>query len=418
MIKLLKITFLLLITTLANLSQSQQCFEPFCSCDLAKQKLSCANFTSFVQLNFSTNTLEWNELYFRPIAQTGLDLSPDLDLSGLKLSSNTIAQITFENIRQFHTNWHPFKPLKLTNQLNLAILSSSWRFTTDPCTISNSSTAPEKIFANLNIKKLELRNINFVPNSNFCPLIFLNSSIETFEIYSPIGRINYAPVKFTDFDPDELRVDIAQLLIYYGADLFIRSITEDTLLNPYLFKSVKNVEVVATYLSHIDANVLQRLPNLNQLSLLNIRLRNVLQNSTEWLENLNKKVQFDFSSALTQDFFNQNAFKLYLGDEFATPFQFNDNDLCFFANFPHQSLVIPLIQSTLALPCSCTVFSIYQNYPKYEKYLKLNELIVVPTQCLSITANQLADQIQFCREFNPITSCTGQISTEITINGI
>jgi hypothetical protein len=175
----------------------------------------------------------------------------------------------------------------------LAIVSSSWRFTTPPtdsCTISNSSTSFEKIFSNLNIKKLELRNINFLPNSNFCPLIFLNSSIETFEIFSAIGRINYTPVKFSDFDANELRIDIEQLLVYYGADLFIRSITEDSLLNPYLFKSVKNLEIVATYLSHIDANVLQSLPNLMQLSLLNIRLKNVLQNSTEWLENLNKKV--------------------------------------------------------------------------------------------------------------------------------
>jgi hypothetical protein len=109
---------------------------------------------------------------------------------------------------------------------------------------------------------------------------------------------------------------------------------------------------------------------------------------------------------------------LYLGDEFATPFQFNDDDLCFFANFPHHSLVIPLIQISLSLPCSCTVFSIYQNYPKYETFLKPNELKVVPKQCLSISATQLSDQFEFCAEFNPTTSCPGQSATEPTNNGI
>jgi hypothetical protein len=121
------------------------------------------------------------------------------------------------------------------------------------------------------------------------------------------------------------------------------------------------------------------------------------------------------NSDLTQDIVTSKVFRLILGEE--ADFQFEDEDLCLFEKFPHKNFVLLLVETPSKLPCSCTVYFLYKHN-KYKPYLNKFELEMIPTNCLEIHSQLLAEQLEYCDIDRRLNDCKGLINVDTTKNEV
>ncbi len=400
------------------ISSLDNCFEPYCSCDIDEKILNCLNFTTFTQLDFKTNKIAWKEVHFSPL--NALKLSSNLDLDGMKLDTSLIPKIKLSNINAFDIDYNPFKKVEFignSNKFDLTFLNTKWIFESafqDLCLLSDNR---EFIFSSLNLNSFNMYFGDFISSARFCPLMFYNSTIYSMEFLRPSGNLNFVQVSPPDYKA--LNINIYELKITGGDNAFPKVLTQTSILNRDLFSSIKSLVLRNTDILFIDENLLEKFENLKSLQLLNIKLENLLKNGSNWLANLNSKVNFNLENdSLSEEIVKNNAFKLVLGDE--DTLRFEDSDLCLFESFPHNSLVFVFIETSKDLACSCSIYWLYKNYQKYKTFLTADETAMVPTYCLNINSVLLNEQIDYCNIDQSLKKCkesdkdTTKMDTTIT----
>lgn len=349
----------------------ESCFKSQCLCDYDSQVLDCTGFTNYKQLNFTSNTFTWSTI--RIISANSLQLNNDLSLKGLKFSETISVQLS--NINSFDTNFDGFQLLS-GKLIELSIENSKWKI---------SSSIGNILFANLNFKSFDFRQVEFIDSVN--PLVFNNSNIKELSLLATSGNIKFSNNNSTVY------VKILKLAIADGTTIV--NVTQDSLLNYELFKSIKEIEIISTFVNYIDPNILLQFQNLSSLTLNNIKLKSLLETDSSWLRNLN---------------LNKNqTFRLILGGEVSEIFTFEDDNLCLFEEFPHENNVIPLVKNPSLLPCSCTIYWLFKNYQNYSNILTISDKKLVPSHCLEINSIFLIEQLDFCQNFNSIDNCKGPI---------
>ena len=393
------------------ISSEDSCFQPFCSCDIDNQILNCLTFNSFTQLDFTSNLIAWKEISF--FSFTRLKLDSNLNLQGLKLNTSVVPKITISNIEAFNIDYNPFKKIEYIgtgNKIDLIISNSRILFESTSLNFCTYASDRDFIFSGLKLAKLGLYFDDFLSSSRFCPLMFHNSTIDTIEFLRPSGNINFVPIEATA-NPS---IKISELIITGGYDSFPKSLTQASILNYDLFKSIKALELQGTYISTIENNLLEKFQYLKNFKFNNIRISNLLSDKTlTWFENLNSNQNINLdTTALTQDVVTNKVARLYLSAE--QNFEFEDEDFCLLDRFPHKNLVLPLIDKPLLVPCSCTIYFLYKYYQQYKPYLTNDELRMIPTQCLDINTILLQEQLDYCDIDRLLAKCKGETNTVTT----
>ena len=348
------------------------CLEPFCSC-LTNSYLSCENFTSFSDLNFSsTNFQIFEHVELRP--RHPIDLNKKLKLDGLNLNG----RLNIFNLKSISIEYNPFKQINYLDTFNLAIFDSVFNYK-NKC---EPSSKLDTIFSNIRLNEFRLTNITF--ERPICSYMFQDSLIEQFVVINPIGIF-----RFDENLNKSSNTTVSKVELKFRANNQQRLDTHQ-LLNVDFFKDVRQISLGRlSNLDKIASLTFKELLNVKTLIIPSSDLKTVLSKGNDWLGYLNfyqQPIFWENTFPLDLSALQKQIFKMIIthegGDSEIWPFS-SDRDICLFKSFPHDKLVFPfLVPSSTKFKCSCTIFWLYKNLAKFQQIFNLNENIM-PIHCFS-----------------------------------
>ena len=225
-----------------------------------------------------------------------------------------------------------------------------------------------------------IKNVFFKPDvfyyDKVCPYIFLNTQLKDLGL----GEITNSLIfknrfEFINIDNDDLHLrDMKNTLINLKLNIQFDELTIQ-ILSPYVFKLLRLLEITGS-LYRIEKTLFKHFPYIEYI-LFNIEnLRNFLHQGLEWTSFLNSDLnvtQTNIGAFYLDKIKIINFKELVLMDTMST-YDFPDEDLCLFEQFPHKQLVIPsLVLNDDETICSCTLIWLMKNYKIYRsrKSLKL-----------------------------------------------
>ena len=99
-------------------------------------------------------------------------------------------------------------------------------------------------------------------------------------------------------------------------------------------------------------------------------IRAIFKRGSAWIRHLNSGVNVSLSAS-TQNLSEYPPIVLFLQQTLPkiTFYDFPDEDFCLFASFPHQQLVVPILEPGDQISCSCTVLFLVQHFRLYSSFL-------------------------------------------------
>lgn len=149
-----------------------------------------------------------------------------------------------------------------------------------------------------------------------------------------------------------------------------------------------------------------------------------------WMRGLNFNVSIDLTKP--GDFQSKNQLSLYLGNSDDT-YDYPEEDFCYFAFYPHEQSILPIMNYAHRGECTCTAISIlryamnYNQTHTHEYYsstghkhcLKSNSNKTVTNQIISNC--KIDEKIEWCRTSrptkSPVTSSTRSLEFLDTTSG-
>jgi hypothetical protein len=142
-------------------------------------------------------------------------------------------------------------------------------------------------------------------------------------------------------------------------------------LSPSLFKNMEYFGVTGV-LNGIQSDLFIDFQNLKIIDLAISNLKELFHQGNQWMDSLNinksKKSKKHAKNSLILKF-------IYLKQSvsFDSIYEFPNEDLCLFKEFPHERLVYPLIVPGKQLECTCTLLWLQSNITKYIDEIKLTK---------------------------------------------
>jgi hypothetical protein len=234
-------------------------------------------------------------------------------------------------------------------------------------------------------------NLNLI-NSDDCNLEKYNKTIDFFKMFTEI-RVHHSrypqkwcPYFFRDFDITDLVLkDIKNSFLsknrlnFYQLNssfIFLKNfcvlqlvMTYDTLdnnnLSPNLFKKMEYIGVTGV-LNGIKSDLFLSYQNLKIIDLGISNLKEFFHQGNKWMSSLNIKSENRVKESLILKF-------IYLKQtvSFDSIYEYPNEDLCLFTEFPHERLVYPIIIPGKQLECTCTLLWLQSNISHYEDEIML-----------------------------------------------
>lgn len=340
--------------------------EPYCEFRPNNRELICSDFDSFDQLDFKKSVVLFSNVAFRPKDELKLKLDSKLNLDGLKMNSSSVPRIEFKNIAGFDTLFNPFLEIIFFNKSNLfdlKISNSNWSFDTFDCQVLSDSMNKSFLFSDLNVNELLIEDCEF--STPICSLIFKKSKVKHW-IFNTLNPVKFEQI--TNQEEMSLDINVEKLDVKFGYETFVKNLSNQNLLNEHLFEKITDLEFRNCYLETIDGKSLEKFKYLKRLKLLGFNLKKLFQNGVDWMNSLGKQMTTPTS---LDDFFELTLTYERIGNYF----NFDDTDLCYFKEYTHSNLLVPLLYSgktnlSSVLPCGCTIYWLYKNYKSYFDFLK------------------------------------------------
>nr|QVK45831.1 G protein-coupled receptor [Proales similis] len=231
----------------------------------------------------------------------------------------------------------------------------------------------------LNVSKLVVKQMVFDHSNRysteFCPLYLKNAVISnlltmTGLIHSLVKRNCLQFVELPETAELNVTVQTVNLHVYRA------KINKHLVLSA--FKNTMSRLLLFGQLSIIEPHVFENANQLRELTLKDANLRQLFHQKLDWLRAINQQVNLSPNQVLNmhEDQIEANAFWLFIANmlpygEYAlqandksllrNDYTFPDEDICLFADFPLNRLLIPFV--TLQKPkCSCTLHYLYSNH--------------------------------------------------------
>ena len=154
-----------------------------------------------------------------------------------------------------------------------------------------------------------------------------------------------------------------------------------SLLNERLFANM-NTLIIVGILNSIHDNLFQRFAKLKVLMLKINNLNDFFHNDHKWLASLNSNVQVRLNNKkdvhaqiLQRKYFIFNILSSKVFESFLNVYEYPDEDLCLFKQFPHEHLVFPFIYPEVELACTCTLKWIHLHASELIQEVKYTDLI-------------------------------------------
>jgi hypothetical protein len=349
---------------------------------------------SFEELNVNCSDIFFLQVYtIKLFAQKKLFLESNFTLQALNslfnISGDKLRPVEIFNIKGFNFNRNSTKS-QLTSAYT-KFVNFNFDFYLDKIKIADKETClslktvlsehKEKSFMPL-IRNMDFRRKIFY-SKTVCPYVFIKSplrSISFFEITNSLiykNTLEFIDVNETDeFDMhlnkfENLALDIAyeritHKLVEKNVFKHIKFLSLNGIIyniQTDLFASFREIRLI--YISVDNFGIFFH-KGLNWLKHLNLGI-NVSLNETE----LNiRHAKYDLKYAMHVIFHEEYSI-------FRDIYEYPNEDLCLFKDFPHHRLVLPTILTAKIIPCSCTLiwmiqysnFYLYKNFTYYRKGL-------------------------------------------------
>ena len=207
-----------------------------------------------------------------------------------------------------------------------------------------------------------------------CPLLFRESNADQI-FFTDITNSFLVKNRLRFHNKETSYVDLkARYLFYAYFEIYYESITSD-LMSISLFSEVKAIAIVGN-LNSIQSDLLSKFKHVNCIQLKISNLKELYHKGNAWMSDLNSRITLDLSGAS----FDSSKMKQLLVLIIVYPqsfvsfdivYEYPEEDLCLFKDYPHRHLVYPVIYPGKKINCSCTLKWIhaynylYQNLTNY-----------------------------------------------------
>lgn len=309
-----------------------------------------------------------------PINMTILTIHPskkiilDDSLKFNQIKINPIQEnfmINLKNFYGFELSTNPFKNIDLINYetgyLVFIIGYSKLNFIFEKTLISDKcdlNLMGQSDWSNYLFKGhfTIIENTNIF-SKNTCPLAFQNSFLYKLSIEgissSLFKKNEFEFIRLNHTDDINSYISVLNLVMY-------RTSLTDKLLNEHVFKNLFSIELNG-FVDSIQDDLFKNFKNLKLLFIRMQYIKNIFMKNNKWLNYLNYDQFFNRTKVVS---FNQTCFLvLYQTLPRVTLYQYPDEDFCYFKNFPHDKLVMPVLKPNHNTNCSCTeLFLIHYSY--------------------------------------------------------
>jgi hypothetical protein len=329
--------------------------------DENRTETSFYNFDSFSQLMNVCNFFASAYISFLP--KKPIIINKDWNLPGL-ISENELKfaiEIKIVNIKGIDVKATSYT--KYHHRASFPYLSFSFislNVYSDEKKIDQSSECNSHIFSNTNNFLQPYTTVLFetirYPDI-LCPLLFQNTEmlrIVFYDIYNSFLVKN--KLKFYDLNESshDLNTQVKKVTVFlYKIDLNFE------ILNKNLFKNLFESEIYGS-LNRIESGVLSHFEFLDVIIFRIDNLKEIFHQGNKWFKDLNKNVKVNLSD--NNDVRNNYGFTMalifiYLKYDFSFNkiYEYSNEDICLFKDFPHERLVYPVIEPGQELKCSCTL---------------------------------------------------------------
>ena len=307
-------------------------------------KMDCTqtyNITTHVQFLPLQNILVDREFSLAEIFKTSL--------------INSLEYIFISNVRGFDLN-----SIKIPSRVPKTQLMLSYaKFSVYQHGRALSKCNVDTFNASLNFlasfSSLYFRHVKYA--TQMCPLAFRQIAA-TKIFFTDITNSLLATNRLTfSHVSDSTGLELEHLVNLYF-EIYYESLTRD-LLYPALFRNVNSVSLTGV-LERIEADLFRDYPKINLVLFKISNLRGFFHAGTQWMNSLNSHVRVNLSSPTDVKLNIKKLWVLVLEHptsfvSFDQVYEYPDEDLCLFREFPHDRLVYPILYPGKQINCSCTL---------------------------------------------------------------
>jgi hypothetical protein len=328
------------------------------------------NFNTYKEIVLSCNFYYYityiKSIYLMP--KTSLILDESLRIDDLFHEDNfhSIHLLNLKGIAFFQTKL-PLFQLSLKVYFHFVSSSSFKSFI-----LSNNQTTPmtlsqcnEKALQNMTTFIQPLISLTFenflYPREGFCSFMFKQSIISNFRfgnIYNSFLIENRLSFMKTNYS----RTLIMSNLEFIDLDLFYEKLTS-RVLNVNLFENVKHLNI-NLHLLNIEHDLLSKFNRLKYIDIRVFNLREFFQTeNTQWLKGC-----APIGSGVIK--FQLVRF-VYVTSSFLKAYEYPDEDLCLFKDFPHSRFYLPIIMPGERIACTCSLKWLQMHYENYTQIFQI-----------------------------------------------
>ena len=323
------------------------------------------------KIDNKTNTLK---IY----ATHKLLLDNDVDLRALinffTFSDRSTASLLFQNVRGFNQITTKVKQEGrayensiqiVLNSVNLAFYRNGTLLRDSDCLKTNFDAAYGRSFFG-SLQSLVMPD-NVFYKQKICPYVFLQSRLQQVsfgQITNSLlfkNRLEFLSINQTGtFD-----MSLTDLIILELSLAFERITLR--LVDRFVFKDIRYLMLTGAP-QGIESDFFS---NFRRLIFASVRIENMKEfyhSGTKWITMLNSHVRVDLSDKLECERKAHLALRLELHEAkcvLKRAYAYPDADICLFSEFPHSSLVFPIIVYERDIECTCTLVWLIQYYSLY-----------------------------------------------------
>jgi len=316
-------------------------------CSSIINAINCNGFNSFKDVVLNATQTKIKSITLTPSTQ--LLLNDDLNLQNLAFEEDF--ELRIENIKGIQVELDPFS--KDNTRTGKFYISNSIFETYNENVAIDSFDSCLSLFDSFFISLFDSFNFvslreNITYPAEICPAIFMRTLIDTIEFFSltQTNRPNFINLNSSDAD----LMDTILNLKIFNSKIFL----DDNLFTKNIFKYTKSLLIENSNLIDIQNDLFTEFNDLKSIELKLNNYKEFIQTSSmSWLKSLNSNVTVDSGNN------KQNQMFITLTDSTET-YEYPDEDICQFKDFPHERLVFPIINAKKDLICTCTLIWLLQ----------------------------------------------------------
>ena len=346
-------------------------------------------FDDFKELDFnycSKNDTLLYLLYIKPNKK--IILNDLLDFKSAQFQTPKIYFFVFlENFNGFEITSNPFSRFKITYKFdgqemhnNYILTDSNFQFYFRNKLI-NQELCDDRVFRMyknnflINIFFLDASSPNVIFTDRTCSLVFYQARIQYLILSSSGSSLALNSLRFYNITPKTEYFD--SIIGYFELNLYHEDLNNE-ILNEHVFK-VTQIMTFNGIIHTIDENVFKPFKKLRTLRIKSQNIRNTFQKNNRWLQHLNTNVNIKDFDSLDNEKLLDILFTLAIEQPHpnVTYYSYPNEDLCYFKDFPHHRLILPILKPILTSNFSYTYLFLMHQSRRIETYLnsKLNSLL-------------------------------------------